>query len=198
MDRLVGASRQFRAMGLESTREFLQRARDGDAAALDGLLARLRPRLVLWMATRMSPELRARIDPEDVAQEVLIRVHRDLGSFRGEAGPQFGQWLFRIAENRIRDAADYHGAAKRKEAPVPAEPWTTPGAAAVRSEDLDRIRDALSRLPPDHRLVIQYRTLEGRPDSEVAALLARSELAVRVLYCRALKSLRATLRESET
>ena len=37
-------------------------------------------------------------DAEEVAQEVFIRAHRGLASFRGDA--QFGSWIYRIAFNQ--------------------------------------------------------------------------------------------------
>jgi RNA polymerase sigma-70 factor (ECF subfamily) len=105
----------------------------------------------------------------------------------------FYAWFFRIAENRIRDLVDYYGAKKRRgEAPRPLT-HTTPAAAAVRSEQLIRVRTALGRLSDDYRRVIQLRRLEEREVAEVAALMERSENAVRILYCRALKALREEL-----
>jgi len=181
----------------ESTDAVLGKALEGDPASRGLLLERLRPRLVLWASARLSPDLRARTDPEDLAQDILLAVHRDLASFRGGPGAPFGAWLFRIAENRIRDAADYHGAAKGRAGPLPWEPPTSPSAAALRSEAVARLRDAVGRLPEDYRRVVQLRRLEERPDAEVAALLNRTENAVRILYCRALKSLRAELRGTE-
>ena len=146
--------------------------------------------MVLWAAARLSGKLRALLEPEDVAQEVLIAVHRDLETFRGDDLRTFHAWLFRIAENRIRDLADHHGAVKRRPVTPIAVSRTTPASAAVRSESLLRVRRALERLSEDHRTVIQLRHLEEREVSEVASLLDRSENAVRVLHCRALKALR--------
>ena len=38
---------------------------------------------------------------EDVAQDVMLRVHHSLRSFRGEA--KFGSWIYRIAFNQALD-----------------------------------------------------------------------------------------------
>jgi RNA polymerase sigma-70 factor (ECF subfamily) len=180
----------------EGTNALVARALDGDAEARDLLLGRIRPRLVLWVAARISPSLRSTTDAEDLVQEVLLAVHRDLPGFRGTPGASFGAWLFRIAENRIRDAADRAGAAKRRAGPVPVPLTTTPSTAAQRGEDLERLRVAIAALPEDHRAVVRLRRLEERSDAEVAAAMGRTENAVRILYCRALKGLRAALTES--
>jgi RNA polymerase sigma-70 factor (ECF subfamily) len=179
-------------VGLESTNGLVAGALAGDAPARNALLERLRPRLVLWVAARMSPALRATLDAEDIVQEILLAVHRDLPGFRGTPGASFGAWLFRLAENRVRDAADRAGAAKRRAVPLPAGAVTTPGAAASRSESLERLRAAVEALPEDHREVVRLRRLEERDDAEVAAAMGRTENAVRILYCRALKALRAS------
>jgi len=41
-------------------------------------------------------------DAEDVTQDVMVRVHHSLGSFRGEA--KLGSWIYRIAFNTALNA----------------------------------------------------------------------------------------------
>jgi RNA polymerase sigma-70 factor (ECF subfamily) len=176
---------------LEGTRLLLRRALDGEESARCDLLDRLRPRLVLWITARLSAEMRAKIEAEDVAQEVLLAVHRGLDAFEMRDGPAFYAWLFRLAENRIRDQVDYFGARKRQPEPPPLHASrTSPSGAAIRSERLDLVREALARLSEDHRRVIQLRRLEEKPVEAVAEEMGRTPTAVRVLYCRALKALR--------
>jgi RNA polymerase sigma-70 factor (ECF subfamily) len=183
-------------VGPDQTQRILRRALDGDEAALEGLLGRIRPRLVLWIAARLSPDLRTRVDPEDLAQEVLLAVHRGLGGFEDRGSRTFFGWLFRLAENRIRDAADYFDAAKRQPAERARRTQTSPSGALVRAERLARVRDAVATLPEDYRRVIQLRRLEEREVAEVARILDRSENAVRILYCRALAALESELKRS--
>ena len=93
------------------TQLLVERAAGGDAIAQGDLLERLRPRLVLWCANRMAAALRAKVQPEDVAQEVLLALHKALPAFEARGGRAgFLRWVFRIAENRIRDLVDHHGA----------------------------------------------------------------------------------------
>ena len=98
----------------DRTDQHLRAALQGDGEARGELLERLRPRLVLWASTRMSPALRAGLDPEDAAQEVLLSVHKSLDQFRGDTAQAFRAWLFTVAENRLRDLADHAGALKRQ------------------------------------------------------------------------------------
>jgi RNA polymerase sigma-70 factor, ECF subfamily len=178
---------------LTETHRILRGALEGGPEALGALLERLRPRLVLWCAARMSPQLRAQVEPEDVAQEVLLAVHKDFGSFSGGSDREFFGWLFKVAENRLRDLVDYHGAQKRQAVEPKSFTQTSPSEGAVRAEMIQRVHRAIAVLPEDYRRVIQLRRLEDREVPEVAQILERSENAVRVLYCRALKDLRRAL-----
>lgn len=181
-------------MGLTETGQLVRAALDGGREARSALLERLRPRLVLWAATRMSPALRARVEPEDVAQEVLLAVHRGIDAFDAREPGAFLAWVFRVGENRIRDLVDHFGAAKRR-LPEPRERTrTSPSSAAARGESLVRLRQALDELPPRYQEVIRLRRIQGLECPQVAEILGRSENAVRVLYCRALKALGERLR----
>ena len=181
---------------LNPTHAALRRALTGDEGAREELLARLRPRIVLWAASRMSSALRGKLEPEDVAQEVLLALHRDLDGFEEREGVGFLSWVFRIAENRVRDAAARFAAKKRQAEPLPARTGTSPSQAFARQEAADRLLTVVARLPEDYRTVIRLRRLEERGDVEVARLMDRSEIAVRVLYCRALKALRSEMLDS--
>lgn len=184
-------------MGLDQTQELLTVAIDGDDTAQGELLERVRPRVVLWVASRMSPALRAKVEPEDVAQEILLAVHKAWSSFRGTNERSFFAWLFRIAENRIRDQVDHFGAAKRQAVPLLRFSQTSPSTRVARAEMVIRIQGALTHLSESHRKVIQLVRLEERPVAEVAELMDRSPNAIRVLYCRALKAMRQTMVDQE-
>jgi RNA polymerase sigma-70 factor (ECF subfamily) len=177
------------------THESLRAAREGDGPARNELFARLRPRLVLWAQTRLSRSLRARHDPEDVAQEILLALHRSVDSFEGDDPRAFRAWVFTIAENRIRDLADRAGALKRRTPEPRVASRTSPSEVASRAELGERVRAAIERLRADYRDVIRLRRLEERETAEVARILGRSSNAVRILYCRALAALRDELGE---
>jgi RNA polymerase sigma-70 factor (ECF subfamily) len=182
-----------REQGPEETRHLIAGALEGNPSARTRLLERLRPRIVLWVSSRLSSQLREVVDAEDVAQEILISVHRGLDDFEDRGDRAFFAWLFTIARHRINDLSDYVKAEKRKPIePIGVSP-TTPGQAAIRSEEFERLREALLCLPDDYRRVIELRRLEERDTKEVAAEMDRSENAVRILYYRALQSLRQFL-----
>jgi RNA polymerase sigma-70 factor (ECF subfamily) len=177
-------------MPVHSTLGFVRGALDGDARAREQLIERVRPRLVLWAASRMSGELRAVCEPEDVAQETLLAVHRDFARLAPKEADQFLPWLFGVAENRLRDLVDRARAAKRSGEPPAARPHPTPSAIMVRVEEAELLARAIETLSSEHREVLRLRRFEERPAAEVGRLMGRSEGAVRVLYFRAVAALR--------
>lgn len=183
------------------TGRLLDAALARDDGALGDLLERLRPRLVLWAATRLSPELKAHVDPEDVAQIALLAVHRDFAGFTGSDGGRLLAWVFSVAENRIRDLSRRFGAGKRT--PAAADEvaralagrrrfsQTSPSQAAVRSEAVRRMHRAIERLSETHQTIVRLRNLEMRDyDEIVAAMELASVGAARTLHCRAMIALR--------
>jgi RNA polymerase sigma-70 factor, ECF subfamily len=182
--------------GLGATRNLLHLAIDGNEAARGELLERMRPRLQLWVSGRLSPELRRLHDPEDVTQEILLALHKSLDGFRERTENSFYGWMFRVAENRIRDLADYVGAKKRQPVPIVSLSQTTPSIAAIRSERFTHLHEALGNLSEDHRQVIRLRRLEEKSVAEVAEVMGRTENAVRILLTRAMAALGRTMRKA--
>lgn len=180
-------------MDLSRTRALIRPALQGDQSATGALLERLRTRLVVWAAGRMSPALRAKVEAEDVAQEVLLAIHKGLPAFEGGDERAFFGWVFRIAENRIRDLVSHFGAQKRQPVLRTSFSQTSPSMAAARKEELARVVTAIEALPEDYRTVIRLRRIEHREVAEVADLMGRSANAVRVLYCRAIKALKEAM-----
>src|SRR5215470_9903467 len=78
--------------------QLIERARQGDAAAFDGIMIRYQRRVV-GTAWRMLGD---REDARDAAQEVFFRVFKYLKSYRSTE--DFEGWLYRIILNVCRDA----------------------------------------------------------------------------------------------
>jgi len=176
----------------------IRRALEGTSQDRGKLLEHLRPRLVLWASGRLSPALRAKLEPEDVAQETLLAVHNGIDRFEGRDDRAFLGWVFKIAENRIRDLADRFGAQKRQPVAPPHDfTQTSPSTVAARREEVNRVVRALPELPEDYRQVLSLRRFEEREVREIAEIMDRTENAVRILYCRALKALRQAMQKAD-
>jgi RNA polymerase sigma-70 factor, ECF subfamily len=123
-------------------------------------------------------------------------VAQRLGDFVGDERA-FRCWLFTIARNRLADHR--RRAVRRRTTPLPATD-IEPLLDAVRSGDPAELVVAdmaaqqaidvlVGALPAAQAEVVLLRVVGGLDVAEVAAVTGRSEGAVRVLQCRALKRL---------
>lgn len=157
----------------------LRQAAAGDEEAANELARRYESVVRAAIRPRLGPELRARLDTEDILQSTLTASLEDLArlDYRGEKA--FLGWLCRVAEHRVLDAARRHRAARRdlrRERPLaPGDDLpgrgTSPSQAAVRGERARGLHEAVSRLPDEERRVVELHSFEGLGFREVAERL---------------------------
>jgi RNA polymerase sigma-70 factor (ECF subfamily) len=187
----------------EST-ALLRAAREGSPEALGQLYERCAGRLLAIIRLRMGRDLRARIESRDILQNTLLKSFQRLEQFEGGDGASLLAWLARIAENEIRDQADFQHRQRRDVAAgVSLDHTHAPQlVASVRSalsqvvlgEEAARLEQALERLDPEHREVIVLRKFEELSFAEIGRRMGRGEDACRMLLARAMTAL--TLRLS--
>jgi RNA polymerase sigma-70 factor (ECF subfamily) len=161
----------------------LAAARRGDETAFGALWRWLHPPLLRWLAVVAGE------DADDIASEVWLAVARNLDGFEGD-DQGFTGWVFTIARHRVID-----GARRRARRPAsgplegvdPVDPTTA--AALAAAEDLEATLALLRRLTADQREVVALRVIVGMSVAETAAVVGKSEAAVRVLCHRGLRSL---------
>jgi len=186
---------------LADSERLLERARAGDARALDRLLAEHRPYLLRLVELRLGPRLRARVDPSDVVQEAQLEAARRMRDYLRDAPLPFRLWLRQLVQDRLVMLYRRHvGAARRdagREVALPdhsslllaqqlAAPGASPGVEAEQRELAQRVREAVDRLPDADREVLLLRTFEGLSFEEVGCLLQIQPAAVRKRHGRAL------------
>ena len=127
-------------------------------------------------------------DAEDVAAAVFSEAVKGIGSFRYRGIP-VAAWLFRIAHHETVDALQ-----RRKRAPgVLDETLASEHRALSSAADRQDLGEAMGMLKDEHREVLMLRFIEDRSVRDTAAILGKSEGAVKVLQLRALRSLRKRL-----
>lgn len=192
------------AVRAEETTVLLRQARAGSAEAVERLYERTAPRLLAFIRLRLGRTLRARLESRDVLQATLLRSFERLGQLEADDPAALMAWLMRIAENEIRDRADYFQRQRRDPArEVPLDAALDAAAAAARSvtsrlvldEETARLERAIEALDGAHREVILLRKFEDLSFKEVAARLGRSEDACRMLLARAMAALTMKMTE---
>lgn len=191
-------------MTREESTALLLAARAGSADALDRLYQRVAGRLLAVIRIRMGRDLRNRMESRDILQSTLLKSFERLDQFAGGDGATLMAWLARIAENEIRDQADFQHRQRRDiAASIPLDQIHEVMATRVRSafsqvaigEEAARLEAALEALDADYRDVIVLRKLEELNFKEIAGRMGRTEDACRMLLARAMVALTLKLRE---
>ncbi len=185
-------------MDRQESTVLLRRAREGEADALEALYARVAPRLLAFVRLRLGRTLRAQIESADILQAALLKSFEHLPQFEQSDATSLMAWLARIADNEIRDRADYHGR-QRRDARVEVPLATDHQAIAVRvrsaltqvilDERAQRLERALEEIEPHYREAIVLRRFEELSFREIGARLGKSEDACRMLFARGMAAL---------
>lgn len=186
--------------------ELVMQARNGDARAFEELVRRY-DRRVLSTALRYTGN---RETAQDVYQEVFMRVHKAIDTFKFES--RFSTWLFRVVTNvcltlRDRDKSHRHVAIDGESlhslagtnhpVAVPRQLVSRPehDREAFSSEIAPLIRAALDALSPQQRMVFVLRHFEGYKLREIAEFLGCAEGTVKKHLFTAVRRLREELHE---
>ena len=163
----------------------LARLQAGDEQALAELSDAYRTK-IFQLAFRY---LRSREDAEEVTQDVLFKVYRKVGEFRGDAA--LSSWIYRItfnasmsrlrtaryqrslAESQVADSAyDRDGAGANDSARADVADWSQMADERVlRSQLRTRVFGAILSLPAIYRAPVMLRDIQGMTTEEASAML---------------------------
>ena len=155
--------------------QLIQRIQNGEQQAFTLLVRKYQNRV----ANILTGYVRNSGDIADVTQEVFIKVHKSLPSFRGDSA--FYTWLYRITVNTAKnyltsqsrrppasdidalEADSYDGSDALKEADSP--------ESIMRSDEIRRvIMETIDKLPAELKAAITLRELEGMSYDEIAKI----------------------------
>ena len=135
---------------------------------------------------------------EDLMSETFFRALRSMSSFRWQ-GKDFGAWLMTIARNLVAD----HFKAGRTRLEMTTEDMAAHDSSAEGPEDSvlaelanEVLLKALRELPREQQECLIMRFLQGMSIAETAAVLDRSDGAVKQLQLRAVRTLAKVVPES--
>lgn len=172
----------------------ISRARDGDHDAFRELVERYQG-AVYNLAYRMLGDPN---DAEDAAQEIFVRIYRQLGRY--DPTRKFSTWTLAIATNYCIDQLR-----RRRMQLVPLEniiPWarsreTGPEGEAITQESRDEVQRLIKQLPEKYRAPLVLRYFDEMSCAEIAEVLGMPEGTVKTQIHRARKALEKLLAEGE-
>ena len=169
--------------------DLLQRVAGGDREAFRQLFDAYQPRLIHFV-TRL-------IRRDDLAGEIvndtLLVVWQKAGTFRGQS--RVSTWVmgiaYRLAMKRLRGVKRTAG-----EEPLPAELQLVgdgPDSALDRRQQDARVREALTKLTPEHRAVMELTFFHGFSYYDIARILDCPENTVKTRMFHARRRLKRLL-----
>ncbi|MFH1419361.1 MAG: RNA polymerase sigma factor [Planctomycetota bacterium] len=191
------------------TQRLIKQAVGGNQPAVRRLLMLYHPRLRARLLRQMDPTMKAKIEPEDILQQVYLDAFRAIDSFSYQGKDSFLRWLSAILDRKLIDEHRALRAERRdvrrevKALPKSAQQTTyidlmarvmadcgTPSQDVRKDEALGALTACLATLPEHYRDVIQMRFIEGRSVADVAETLNRSIGSIHMICHRALRQLR--------
>jgi len=172
-------------------RELIEQSKSGDSTAQTELY-QLYSKAMYNIAYRISNNQE---DAEDILQDAFVSAFNRLDSFRGDSS--FGAWLKKIVVNKSINFI------KKKRLDIdPLDEGTYEAHLDNPYDDddlvmnVDRIRNAIQKLPDGYRVVFSLYLLEGYDHREIAQVLDISESTSKSQYNRAKKKIRELLNDT--
>ena len=182
--------------------ELVEKARAGDQQAFGQLYDIFADRIFKFISIKVSDSFQA----EDVLQDTFVKAWKGLHTLKLE-DLNFSAWLYKIARNTVNDFYRKNG---NKQTVELDESMPIPDANAekfVEQMDIDfsveLLKNSLQKLPQQYRTVLELRYIQDFEIKEVAKILGKTNLAVRLINHRAIIKLKdiinnSHVRENET
>jgi RNA polymerase sigma-70 factor (ECF subfamily) len=176
----------------------LRLAQLGDRELTQNILEQLRPCLRKIVSEIAGGRFRSQV--EDITQDVLLKLLRNLPSFEAERAAKFPSWSFALARNHCLDLLRKKRLAvasldeqrwNSSSEPLSASPG--PLARVMRSERMTAILWAARQLSPKLKQAFVQRDLKGLSYAEIASRFDVHEETVKTRVSRARRALRQRL-----
>ncbi len=174
---------------LDSTFQLINRARQGDLAALERLFARHIKPLQRWARGRLPKWARDLADTDDLVQDTLLQTFKRIGDFEPRRVGAFQAYLRQAVLNRLRDELRRKGRQPRATdlEGLELDATQSPLEEAIGREAVERYERALQRLKAEEREAIigriemdyTYEELAealGKPTPDAARMAAQRAL----------------------
>ncbi len=192
-------------MNRTEDRQLIARLRARDESAVHELAEQYGPR-IYQLALR---QMKNREDAEEVTQDVLMKVYRKIGAFRGDAA--LSSWVYRITFNtamsRLRNSKLARAPEKQERETagdwedrprVPRQPadWSSlPDEALLRAQLRRAVVIAIQELPEIYRAPVVLRDIEGLTTEEASSRLRVKDQTLKSRLHRGRLMLRSRLQD---
>jgi RNA polymerase sigma-70 factor (ECF subfamily) len=161
----------------ESFKQALDRARDGDRAAIAALLQACQDQMIRHADREVTGALRQRVSSADLVQESILSGFRRFEDFKGQTSGDLRQWMLRILRHNILDVARRYRAQCRdlgRDAGLddaahrlPSDS-NTPSRVAGSAETVDWFLKTIESFPKLTQDILLAYFLEDKKVSEIA------------------------------
>lgn len=134
-------------------------------------------------------------DAEDLTARTFHQALAYLPTYTDHGVP-FIAWLYRIAHNLV---ANHHRAQGRwkfmslEDLELPSKPSDSPEGCAEANERKQALWSAISRQPEERQRLLILKYADRLSNEEIGEVMGRTESAIKSLYFRTLKALKADL-----
>jgi RNA polymerase sigma-70 factor (ECF subfamily) len=164
---------------MKTDEELAREARAGSRRSFEELAVRYRRRLFVYLRPRLGSDQ----DAEDMVQETLLKLYRNIGSY--DPAFRFSTWLYtsatRLAISSFRKKRSAGGTVRLEDVPEVPDPKARTAAATEAAE----LWDAARTLGGSQFRALWLRYGEDLAVEEIARAMGKSRLAVRLLLHRA-------------
>jgi RNA polymerase sigma-70 factor (ECF subfamily) len=164
---------------MKTDEELAREARAGSRRSFEELALRYRGRLFVYLRPRLGSDQ----DAEDMVQETLLKLYRNIGSY--DPAFRFSTWIYtsatRLAISSYRKKRSAAGTVRLEDVPEVPDPKARTAAATEAAE----LWDAARTLGGNQFRALWLRYGEDLAVEEIARAMGKSRLAVRLLLHRA-------------
>jgi len=167
--------------------ELAREARDGSRRSFEELARRYKRRLFVYLRPRLGSDE----DAEDMVQDTFLKLYRNVGGY--DPAYRFSTWLYTSANRLAIDSFRKNATVRRESAGAANDQLSDPAAGREAGTGESGLWDKAQALGETRFRVLWLRYGEDMTIDEIAAVLGRTRLAVRVLLHRARTSLAGLL-----
>ena len=180
---------------VETNAQLVEQSRNGDQEAFAELVRRHSPLVFRLAVSILGREFVP--EAEDVTQEVFLKVHHAIASFRGES--EFRSWIYRITFNHalnLKQRVRFRNP-HEEETVLDHSPSREPGPdrQLEQAEREQALAECMQSLPEVYQSAIRLYYWMDAGVAEVAELLSVPENTAKAYLHRARQLLQAMLRE---